>query len=306
MCRMSSLRSGSRRRGLTRVELLVVLTILIAVAGIVIPLLPNVLSRTQEATDATQITELARAIQAYQTAYGGYPQDFDLLTDGTTGFPTLTTPTSTATTYLPVPTTGPQAGVPLGGYAVAGPLVASELAALFNAGIQYVQPMTDATVSATGTSPANFQATLNPYAATTLIVNRIDLSTSPTSVMFAVIGPSTITGVIWPQNPSFLQVSYAADPTARYVLFGIGSRCSMVGKTMQEAPLSSPINRLASPANTYFRYGAIFKVSGTEINGSGGAPGTGAARLIAIVAMETGTLQTAEQNIVNFNGQAQN
>ena len=56
------------------------------------------------------------------------------------------------------------------------------------------------------------------------------------------------------------------------------------------------------------RYGAIFKVSGIEINGNTvtGAPGSGKARLITTVAMEGGTLAGSEQNIIRFYGEMQN
>ena len=272
------------RRGLTLVELIVVLTILVAVATIIIPLLPNVLTKANQATDTTQITELAKAIQSYRAATTAYPDNLDLLTDGTT-----------MPAYLPesIPSGG-TTPVALGGYAVAGPLTAAELTALNNAGIQFVQPM------ATDTTGAGFQATVNPYTSD-IASNQTTISPTATTLNFAVIDPNTNTNL--PTN--FLQVARNADPTARYVLLGVGSRCSMVSKTIQEAPMAVPTNRIVSPSNTYFRYGVIYKVSGTEIAGTTTSAGTGTARLVAIVSLESGIPQGSEQELVNFFGSFQ-
>jgi len=267
------------RSGLTLVELIVVLTILVAVATIIIPLLPNVLTKANQATDTTQISELAKAIQSYRATSAGYPDGYDLLTDGT-NFPS----------YLPSTTT------PLGGYAVAGPLTAAELTALNQAGIFTAHPL------ATDTTGTDFQATVNPYpTGSTIATNQLNITPTATTLNFAVIDPNTNTTL----PTTFLQVARQADLTARYVLFGIGSRCSMVSKTIQEAPMAVPTNRIVSPSNTYFRYGAIFKVSGNEIIGTTTILGTGTARLVAIVSMESGIPQGSEQNFVNFFGSFQ-
>lgn len=51
------LRPAESRRGLTLMELLVVLVILIALAGIVIPQLPSMLGRAETSSGATSQTE---------------------------------------------------------------------------------------------------------------------------------------------------------------------------------------------------------------------------------------------------------
>ena len=55
--------AGSCRRGLTLLELLVVLTILIALGGIVVASLPGLLERTQAATAAANVPEIDAAIK---------------------------------------------------------------------------------------------------------------------------------------------------------------------------------------------------------------------------------------------------
>src|SRR5436305_9294989 len=75
------------RRGLTLIELIVVMAILVALAAILIPLFPNMLRRAHKATDATQSGEVAKAVQMYQASYYSYPDNFDLLLDGSGAFP---------------------------------------------------------------------------------------------------------------------------------------------------------------------------------------------------------------------------
>src|SRR3569623_1396386 len=72
---------GSARRGLTLMELLVVVVILIALGTILIPMLPNMLQKAHIAQTATNIQEIDKAIQSYQTANLRYPDYFDSLID---------------------------------------------------------------------------------------------------------------------------------------------------------------------------------------------------------------------------------
>ena len=71
-----------------------------------------------KATDATQTAEVSKAIQLYQGAYVSYPDDFDLLTDGT----------ATAIDYLPTH------GLAFGGFATPQSLTADEIKALAASG----------------------------------------------------------------------------------------------------------------------------------------------------------------------------
>ena len=67
--------------GLTLVELLVVLVILIAVAGVVVPMLPNLLTRGHDAAVATNIAEVEKALTGFFTANLAYPDQFDTCMD---------------------------------------------------------------------------------------------------------------------------------------------------------------------------------------------------------------------------------
>lgn len=261
-----------RRRpsaGLTLMELVVVMAVLAAVAAIIVPLLPNLLRRAHKATDATQTSELAKAVQMYQAAYFTYPKDFDMLTAGGT--------TTTFPAYLPAD------GATFGGFAVPTTLTQTESEALDRVGITTVQRL------AADATPSGFHPTLNPYPATTLATNRVTVKGN-TSDMFAVIDPSTNTNL----PAAFLATQRAADPTARYVVFGVGPRTSMIGTVIQDAPTSVPQKSGFTPANTYSRVGVIFKVSGKEVTS------TERARFIGAVALEDDELEATDKDIIGY------
>src|SRR5581483_6715007 len=118
-------RVGSARRGLSLMELVVVLFVLVALAGIVIPLLPNMVTKTQSATMATNISELNRAIQMYQANTGYFPDQWDALTDGTT-----------IIDYMPNgESSGGTAATQVGGQLTQGTLTTEEVKALSKVGV---------------------------------------------------------------------------------------------------------------------------------------------------------------------------
>lgn len=267
---------AGRRRGLTLLELVVVLTIVAAIAGIVAPLLPNLLRRTHKATDATQTGEIAKAVQLYQASYMSYPDNFDLLTDGST-FPT----------YLPQ-----DGGNVFGGFVTPSTLSDDQLKALGRVGILRLQKMASSVLTTN-----DFHPTMRPYAGATPTVDALalfdsagDVSSAAQSAKFAKLNLTAIAAA----NPSFLQTIRDADPTAQFVVFGVGPRTTMVGQVIQDAPMSAPQNKQLTPANTYCRVGVIFQIDGVEVQR------TERARFIAAVAMEDDELETTEKDIVGY------
>jgi prepilin-type N-terminal cleavage/methylation domain-containing protein len=129
------------RRGLTLMELIVVIAILVALAGVLIPLFPSMIGRAHTSTGATNDGETAKAVQIYEATYFNYPNQFDSLmgTGGTALF-----------TKLP-------GGGTVGGVTelTTATLTADTAAALTNAGINAVWDLDDATAD----------PTFNPYGA---------------------------------------------------------------------------------------------------------------------------------------------
>ena len=256
------------RPGLTLMELVVVLAVLVALAAIAIPLFPNLLRRSHKATDATQTSEISKLVQTYQALYTSYPDEFDLLTDGT-AFPS----------YMPA-----DGGKVFGGFVEAGALSTAEVSALGRVGLSNVH------VLATNLTSVPPQPTLDPYEANYAASKKpID-----TTLKFALIDPNTNTNL--PKN--FLATVRAANTEAgvepRFVVLGVGARSTMVGKVLQDAPTSVPQNKDFTPATMYSRVGVIFMISGAEVTRSERA------RFIAAVAMEDDELELTEKDIVGY------
>ena len=78
-----SYKGGDGRAGLTLLELVVVIAILAALAGILVPLLPTSCNRPHAATGATNLSEIAKAVQLYASQNGdNYPNQLDTIVDG--------------------------------------------------------------------------------------------------------------------------------------------------------------------------------------------------------------------------------
>jgi prepilin-type N-terminal cleavage/methylation domain-containing protein len=236
------------RRGLTLIELIVVLMILIALAGLLVPTLPSMLSRTHDATCATNCAETAKAIVIYQNLYGQYPNNWDALGDGTqiidyfangSAFP------------------GNQGGMGMGmspgnGEPTALTLTSAEASALTAVGIGSVQRMVP---SANG-APAGFDPTFNYYAAVTPTAGALSVS------------QGTVLAGLDPTNAANTAavtrcVKRNLPLTGRYVALGVGPRNGMIGKTAQSAPVMFADMPMLNPAYGYQRYVALFKVSDT-------------------------------------------
>lgn len=73
-------------RGLTLIELVVVLAILVALAGLIIGNFPSLLRKASGSTSANTLQDIARAMSIQYTTRGSYASGFDSLieTDGTT------------------------------------------------------------------------------------------------------------------------------------------------------------------------------------------------------------------------------
>jgi prepilin-type N-terminal cleavage/methylation domain-containing protein len=266
-----SLSRTTRRQGLTLMELVVVLSILAGLAAILVPMFPNILRRTHKATDTTQTSEISKSVQTYQALYLSYPDQFDLLGDGST----------TDLTYLKG--AGSATG-PFGGFTTIQALNTADtpqvtaLAALNNAGIKLVMPMTATTTTAT------FQATMFPY----------DVGANPIPITAATNVRFVNRTAAQAANPAFMQGEFNNDPLGQYVVFGVGARNSMVGQVMQDAPFAVPQDKDFTPANTYSRFGVIFKVAGNEVNVSQRA------RFICAVALEDDELESTEKDAIGF------
>ena len=121
------------RPGLTLMELVVVLIVLVALAGILVPMLPSMLTRSHVATHTTNVVEIAKLIMTYQATNNAFPDQWDSMVD----------PAGAQITYLaggvlnPTPGSGGPNGQ-AGGLFTAQVPTQAELTALNAAGIRSV------------------------------------------------------------------------------------------------------------------------------------------------------------------------
>lgn len=236
------------RRGLTLIELIVVMMILIALAGLLVPMLPSMLTRAHTSTCSTNMGETVRAITNYQALYSQYPSNFDALSDGKTLIDYLAGGAAATNAGI----TGQGAGP--GNNEVTGiTLTANEATNLTGVGISTLQAMVP---SATG-APAGFDPTFNYYPAT---------ANPPTDNTLAVAG-GLVVGGMDPTHDGNTSTSWARcvalnlPTTGRYVVVGIGPRVGMVGKTIQTAPVHFGDQPALNPEYGYERLVAIFQIS---------------------------------------------
>ena len=241
---------ATRRQALTLIELIVVMMILIALAGLLVPMLPSMLTRAHTSTCSTNMAECCKAITTYQALYQSYPNNWDALTDGTTMINYLA---GSGLNGWP-PGQGNGAG---NGEVTQITLTAAEALNLTGVGITSVQPM----VATAGTTPGDQQAfdpTFNYY-----------VSTLPTTGALPITTGSILAGLD-PTNPANTAtiarcISLNLPLTGHYVCLGIGTRVSMVGKTIQTAPVHFGDQPALNPEYGYERLVAIFKVSDTAV-----------------------------------------
>jgi type II secretory pathway pseudopilin PulG len=234
------------RTGLTLVELIVVLTILIALGAILVPLLPNMVSRSHDASSATNIGEISKQVQTYNQLYFSYPNNLDNLVDAAAGSSTL------------LPTLA--GGGNLNGMVVAQTLTAAQATALNNIGITSFAKLTG--TAANGT--ANWSPTFFPYTTTApnLPANVTLISPANLPSVAVLTGTTAVGGT--PAVGTGLSIGVAKlglSPSGTYVVLGFGSANSAVGKVVQECPVHFPDQQTINPATTYQRYGLIILVS---------------------------------------------
>ena len=281
--RLSSNRPRTPQRpGLTLIELIVVLMILVALAGVLIPLLPSMLSRAHNSTCPTNISECAKAVQEYQQLYNSYPNNWDALSDGTNMIDYFANGNA-----LPASQGGPGTN-PGNGEVTKITLTDPEVSALTGVGVNSVQLMVASALS----PPAGFDPTFNYYSAATPTPVAITTSTVLAGMDPAAGG----TGSATYQRCA----SMGLDLTGRYVILGIGPRCSMIGKTIQSSPVHFGDTPVLNPEYCYARFCAIFKVSTGNGTSGGANPNFTQAQLVGIAPIMDDGLGTIDSHLQSW------
>lgn len=219
------------RAGLTLLELIVVVAILVALSSLAIPLLSSVLVQAKLSTNATAINDVSRAVGSYLGRYGKYPDGWDsLLNNGGTLYKQLT---ETITGTARPPAAAPPALL------TTMALTQIQWESLTSAGITTLYSNSESTTAAPN---MNFTTPTTLTAGST--VARLVHPTSSTAFAAGVINVNQLDNVL---------------PGAEYVVFGLGSNSTMRGTTIVDAPINNGID-----AGLYYaRMMCVFMIPGT-------------------------------------------
>jgi type II secretory pathway pseudopilin PulG len=250
-------RSGAIRRGLTLAELVIVMAILIAVGGIILPLLPGIIGRGETSARATNDGEIYKWIQTYEASTSQYPYDWDSLIDITSsknesyvgGFTGATPPLQVSTL------TGASQGL------------TGQAAALTGGGIVSAQFMANSGTTSLpiGTGNGNFHDTFYPYPSADRSADRFSIAAGATVVTLTAVGQVQL-GLADNTTNTVVYGGSTLPGSGVYVVFGLGRRCSLIGSNGANPPVNffDKFSLDASATGSYARYGVVFQVAGVN------------------------------------------
>ena len=228
-CQQQRPSSNSIRQGLTLLELVVVLAILAALAGIIVPLLPNLVHRGVVATGTTNLAEISKLVQTYQAMNSSlYPDKMDNLVIG-----------SSLASYV---LNGSLAS-PSNTWFTADSLSQPEVDALNNAGITQT-----ANLAEQPTPVGDWAPTFWPY--------NNNRATAPT---FTSLAAGQSVAVVNAAGMNELALPSANGE--RYVIFGLNAPCTLFRNLAQEPPCHNPDHPNEDPSLYYKCFGLVFLVS---------------------------------------------
>jgi len=303
-----------KRSGFTLLELVVVMFILMALAAIIVPLFPSMVERAHRSSQATNESEITKAVQLFQGLYGNYPDGYDLLTDGTAMINYLPANETQSPMFYGETSIGQYGGgnvaspnmvYPCGGYVYDGKLTQNQLNTLNGAGIanEYALVGTATLAGNASTAPgatgnSDWQSTFNPYpsdvpATTPLAVGTDVIFVNPSGVQVAGLGGPAI-------------INATAGHQGQFILFGLGKRCSMIGTVMSNAGSNFPNDAVhENPDIVYQRFGLIYQLEDAQGNPLPSAVCLGAVAIEANILLSTdGTMSSYSQNVPQISSPA--
>ncbi len=252
--------------GLTLLELVVVMAILVALAAVLVPLLPEFLGKANQSAAATNMGELEKAIQTFRATYSRYPNYFDSMLTSAGANPDFDGDTKGD---VPQPKDDNYENSP--SLMTPEELTAPEVNRLSRQGITHVYSL-DGT-----TADTHFHATLNPYgaspaaiplAAGTTVWKLARTANSKTSYNDEIFNRAVLPGL-------------TMNDEHNYVLLGVGKYCNLCGPDglVKEAPVFGQHKQQNTPSSSYQRYAAVFDVGDPDVEDQRPA------KLIAVVAL---------------------
>ena len=270
-------------RGFTLVELVVVLMVLVALAGILLPQFSGMVARTHTSAASTNMAEINKAINLYpgfKNPLKGYPDKLDVPIDSSGAL---------ATTVL-------EAGGPPDMTVIT--LDANQIASLNTAGITTAYPLLNLATLTSGGLSATFSGNdlAHPVSYSGTSAKAVQMSD---------------TRVLTEFGNSFQGAAATVPVPETYVIFGLNDTCTAIPSVMFAAPLHFD---QVDPTVVYSRFFLVFAIPVTGSSNSFAARFIGARsdrNFPAIRAIST--ITTARRAIalgwlpaaVHLNGQAQ-
>lgn len=217
------------RKGLTLLELVVVLTILVAIGALLVPLLPNFVHRANIASCTVNIPELDKLMLTYENLYAEFPDKPDNLVIG-----------SAMASYVLTGETGEYGKASFAPH----PLTAAEAATLKDGGITTLVNLTEPPTSDRG----DWKPTFWPYG--------IDATLPPTTTAVAEgvhVAALTQTGC------QLMGLPYSANHT--YVIFGLNTPCTLFRNLTAEPPYHFADTPAEDPASFYMCFGVVYLIT---------------------------------------------
>ena len=211
-----------RAYGFTLVELVVVLLVLAALAGILLPQFTGVVNRTHTAASSTNIGELAKAFSLYNVkTLKGYPDQYEPMVTASGVAPTAAANNNLST--LPFDVSSANTDI------IVQPLTADQLTSLQNNGIKNIYPMR-ATIAAT--QSATFDSVDSSVLQTPIDTTQKFIFLSPLKAKAAFgIGGIQLGEV--------------------YICLGVGAQCTAIGTVMQGSAAALRSDRSGDHVRTF-------------------------------------------------------
>lgn len=246
-----------KQRGMTLIELSVVLLILVGLAGLLLPYVGSFSEKTQNSSAADTLAEVNKSINRFEAQYQALPDKFDslVIAQGTgaggliSWFPTGGATTAPASSALTTCTLGDGTGT--------AP-VTNELGSLKRAemdSLYYMQSGTPTNATFDGVDLGFGTAGVRTLVKDDKVacIKHTD-GTNPSPLQALIVNKMGIE-----VDADDLSAT-ATDHENEYVVFGVGQKTQMTGKVLSDAPVYFT-NGNDNPTSTYARFLAVFKVS---------------------------------------------
>ena len=265
---------GGRRRargavsagGFTLIELMCVLLILVALAGIVVPKMSNYIQKAHSGAAASNISTLMSVVETYRAnhLFQGYPDYFDSLDDPTSGTVWAGVPSAAAVCLTPLQ------------------LDAQMANAMNSAGLNNVMNSNTLVISPSG---GGNNATFD------LPTSSVALTTGTYVMQISNAAGSAGLAALQLNVPNFDPVNY------NYVLLGLGDSCKIVGSDIDQAPVHFDT---IDPSIYYQHYGVVFAVPVTGGKYDSLKTGT-QATMATVVGIHDGGLSGLRDHLTEYN-----